>query len=124
MTAQIFTYKGNLGISIDMEDGKFLNDVYHPGQLGCVIPTEEVEISPDAKQYIKNLPREGGSFAPLMLTKHTDGTSSIGILGFGKVNLGKEGTISRDCDLSVLDDCKETEIEAPDDYKGFIDNEA
>lgn len=121
MTAEIFAYKGNLAASINM-DGKFLNNPSEQGQLGCVIAADHVKISPDAVALIKGARREGGSFAELMLTKHNDGSgSSIGIMGFGKVHFGTKFNISRDCDLSVLDSCVVEEIEAPEDYKNFID---
>jgi hypothetical protein len=99
------------------------------GQLGCVISTSEIQITKEAKEIISNAKREGGSFAELMLTKHEGigadehGKSSIGIFGFGKVLLGKDFKIGRDCDKSVLDDCEEVEIEVPQDFKDFIDKE-
>ncbi len=122
MTAIIFEYNGNVGVEIDIKEGKFLNDPLAPGQLGCVISTEEIEISPAAIEIIKKAPRSGGSFAELMLTKHDPGPgSSIGILSHGKVNLGNDFEIGRECDLSILEDCNIKEFEAPDDFKAFID---
>jgi hypothetical protein len=122
MTAKIFAYKGNIGIDIDM-DGTFLNDPKGKGQLGCVISTKEVEISPEAIELIKSAKRGGGSFSELMLTKHAngDGFSSIGVMGFGKIHLGKEFEIGRTCDTSILADCSVGESEAPEDYRNFID---
>ena len=126
-TCQIFAYKGNLGINLDMK-GKFLNEPTSPGQLGCVVSTTEVEITKEAKELIRHAKRDGGSFAPVMLTEHDksiqaeSGKSSIGILGFGKVHMGTDFTIGRTCTLSILDDCTEAEIEVPADYKAFIDS--
>jgi hypothetical protein len=121
MKTQIFAYKGNLGISIDMENGKFINNPTDSGQLGCVVDTTEIQITKEAKELIKRAKREGGSFADLMLTKHTSGGSSIGILGFGKVNMGTDFMIGRDCELSILDDTEEVELQIPEEYKEFID---
>lgn len=123
MKTRIFAYKGNLGATTDLENGKFLNDLTKPDQLGCVIDTKEVEITKDAKELIKKAKREGGSFAEIMLTKHTAGGSSIGLLGFGKHQFGKDFNIGRDCDLSVLDDCIEMNDDIiPEDYKIFINS--
>ena len=123
MTAKIFEYKGNIGVEIDMKDGKFINDPFQQNQLGCVIDSKEVEISPSAVEFIKKARREGGSFAEFMLTKHADGSgSSIAIMGAYKVNYGERIMIGRDCSLSVLEDCNIIESEAPDDYKEYIDN--
>ena len=121
-TCRIFEYKGVVGAEIDMDNGKFINNPGDPGQLGCVINTADVAISPTAAQIISRARREGGSFATLMLTKHADGSgSSIGIMGFGKVMLGKALEIGRDCDTSVLKDCTICELEAPKDFQKFID---
>lgn len=126
-TAKIFSYKGNLGIVID-DKGKFINDPFASGQLGCVISTEEVEISKEAKELIRNAKRDSGSFSELMLTAHTGaaieshGKSSIGVLGMGYVHLGSEFCIGRTCNLSVLDDCIEIENSPPKDYTSFIDS--
>lgn len=127
-TAKIFAYKGNVGVTIDMEHGKFINDPKGSGDLGCVIRTDEVEISKEAKDLIQACGREGGSFAQLMLTEHDNsivedkGRSSIGVLGFGKVHLGTDFKIGRSCTKSVLEHCKEVPNVVPEDYKEFIDS--
>lgn len=121
-TASIFAYKEHLGATTDLKNGKFLNDPTSSGQLGCVISSKEVQITPEAKKLLKQSRREGGSFAEVMLTKHSDGSgSSIGIIGFGKHYLGSKVSIGRDCDISVLDDAEEVEFPVPDDFKNFID---
>jgi len=128
-TAKIFAYKGNVGVEIDHENGKFLNDPNAGGQLGCVIRTDEVEISQEAKDLIKACKQGGGSFSELMLTEHDasihdeSGRSSIGVLGFGKVHLGTDFEIGRTCTKSVLDHCTLVPNEVPEDYKAFIDGE-
>lgn len=121
MKTQIFEYKGNLGATTDFENGKFINDPKAPGQLGCVIDVNEIEISENAKNLIRSANREGGSFAELMLTEHGDGGASIGLMGGVKHHFGKNFSIGRTCSLSVLDKIISTNIEAPDDYKSFID---
>jgi hypothetical protein len=123
MKAQIFAYKGNLGATTDPENGKFLNNPLDEGQLGCVISTKEATITAEAKELFKKARREGGSFAEIMLTRHNNGSgSSIGLLGLRKHHFGQDFCISRDCDLSVLDDIEVVETEAPEDYRQFIDN--
>lgn len=121
MTAKIFSYKGHVGIDINM-DGTFLNDPKGMGQLGCVISTKEVEITQDAIDIIKSAKKSGGSFAELMLTKHAEeGDSSIGVMGFGKVYLGNKFEIGRTCETSILADCNLITEEAPADFKEAID---
>lgn len=125
MKTQIFAYKNNLGATTDIEGGTFINDIKGPGQLGCVISTSEIQISTDAKELIRKASREGGSFAEIMLTKHNDnnvhGKSSIGLMGFRLHHFGEDFNISRDCELSVLEDCEEVVDNIPQGYKDFID---
>lgn len=129
-TMNIFAHKGHVGANINMEDGKFINDPGSPGQMGCVVSTSEVSISKEAADLIRKAKREGGSFAPLMLTVHTGqgtehGRSSIGVLGGGNVYLGDADTltIGRTCDLEALDHCEIVENSAPEDFQKFIEEE-
>ncbi|MFA5207415.1 MAG: hypothetical protein WC428_02045 [Candidatus Paceibacterota bacterium] len=123
MRTKIFTYKGVIGAETDLDNGKFLNSPKDGGQLGCVIDTKEIDITKEAKELIKSAPKEGGSFAPIMLTKHSDGSgSSVGLMGFWKhLFAGDELCIGRTCETSVLDDCNEIEIEIPEEFKKVVD---
>ena len=123
MKTKIFAYRGCIGAETDLENGKFLNDPKSGGQLGCVISTTEIDITKEAKELIRNAPREGGSFAPIMLTKHDDGSgSSIGLMGFWKhCFAGEDLCIGRTCEKEVLDDCNETVMEIPEDFIEFVD---
>jgi hypothetical protein len=123
MKTKIFAYKGVIGAETDIENGKFINDPKGSGQLGCVISTTEIDITKEAKELIKSAPRERGSFAPIMLTKHSDGSgSSIGLFGFYKhIFSGEDLCIGRTCETSVLNDCNETEIEIPNEFKELVD---
>jgi len=122
-TLKIFAYKGHVGCLIDI-NGKFINDPKQPGQLGCVIDVTETTINKDAKDILKRVGKEGGSFAPLMFTEHHNGGASIGVMGFGAVYLGTQSVIKigRTCQTSVLDKCTLVEEEAPKEFKDFIDS--
>ena len=106
------------------EDSKFINDPTDPGQLGAVIDTKELDITKEAKDVLRTASREGGSFAPLMLTKHGDGSgSSIGVMGYGKIMFNKEDIkIGRDCSVEILDDLEDAEIAIPEDFKEAVDS--
>jgi hypothetical protein len=122
MRTKIFAYKGVVGAETDLDNGKFINNPKSSGQLGCVIDTKEVDITKEAKELLKNARREGGSFAAIMLTKHTGGGSSVGLFGFWKhLFAGEDLCIGRDCDTSVLNDCNETEIEIPANFIEVVD---
>jgi hypothetical protein len=129
MKTKIFAYKDYVGVDANMSEGKFINDIKSPGQLGIVVSINEIEISKEAKDIIRSAGREGGSFAPLMLTKHKDaglehGDASIGVMGFGKIVVGKKGEINigRTCDKDVLDMIPDSVVEPPEDFKEFIDS--
>ena len=128
MRTQIFAYKGVFGTLTDLDNGVFINSPKSPGQLGCVVPVEEVDITPEAVEMIKKCQREKGSFAGLMLTRHSpeaaeSSKASIGILGFGpgatyEVNL----RIGRDCDLSILEMCNVTNFKMPEEFMNMVDS--
>lgn len=128
MKTKIFAYNGVLGIDTNVDVEGLINDPKDGHQLGMVIRTDAIEITKEAKEYIKGAERERGSFAPMMLTKHADpsdkfGKSSFGIMGFGKSAIKRENiTIGRDCEISILEDMIETEIEIPEDFKNFVDS--
>jgi len=124
MKTKIFAYKGEVGAETDLENGKFLNNPLDAGQIGCLISSNEVEITEAAKEIMKtNYSREGGSFSSVMLTRLNDGGgSSLGLLGFQKHYLGKTMDYSRDCDLSVIDDFTVVDMETPKSFKEFIDS--
>ena len=118
MKTKIFAHNGVVGAETDLENGKFINDINGGGQLGCVIHTNECQITKEAKGLIRNARREGGSFAAIMLTKHADDSgSSIGLFGFGKhMFAGEDLCIGRTCEVSVLEDMEEVEIDVPKEF--------
>lgn len=130
MKTKIFMYKGWIGVQ-SSPDSDGLIAKPGGGNLGVVIRTDACEITPEAKKVFKDCRREGGSFAPFMLTKHegqatgAHGRSSFGWLG-GYLNAApiSEVKIGRDCDKEALSDMVEVEnMEIPEDFKTFIDEQ-
>lgn len=128
MNLKIFAYKGVLGAESDLKKGKFINSPNETGQMGIVVATNNVDITKEAKELLRKAPKESGSFAPIMLTKHDDnvpkehGKSSIGLFGFHKHAFGGEDlAIGRTCDVSILDDCNEVEMELDEEFKKYVD---
>lgn len=120
-TANIFFYKNHVGVDINM-NRKFLNDLTDNNQLGCVISTKEINISQEAVDFIKKLKRDTGSFAEIMMTRKQDDhqNASISFLGFGKILVTTETSISRTCDLTVLDECNIVENQPDERFKEII----
>jgi hypothetical protein len=125
-TLNIFVYKGYLGATTDIENGKFLNDVEGKSQLGCVVDIAESQISQEALDFIKtNVVKGGGSFAELMLTEVTDGSMNIGVMGFGRHLLATPDSppeIGRLCELKVLYHVSIVEDNVPEDFKHYVDD--
>lgn len=122
---RVFIYADHFGIDVDQEYDEetetvtlpegILNSPYDEGQLGMVFDPSCVLIAPEALEAIKKAPREGGSFAPLMV-----GDNMFAFMGGSKCCWKvSEIAISRDCRPDLL---KATEgIEAPEDFKEYVD---
>lgn len=132
-TLKIFVYKGVVGATTDVENGTFLNDLSTPGNMGAVVLTQHVVMTQEAKDLILQARREGGSFAPLMLTRHSKdavtnpGEASVGVLGLGHHLISdypesKHVLIGRDCSLEILDEITVEEFDAPQGFKDFVDS--
>ena len=125
MKAKIFSYKDVIGIEVS-EETPLLNDIRQPSQIGMIIDTQNIQITKEAKELLSNesnYERERGSFAPLMLTKHADGSgSSLGFLNFYKFAAAKPYPLGRDCEIGVIDDIEVAEFEIPDDFIVFVES--
>ena len=129
-TLKIFEYKGEVGAISDLANGTFMNkiDDTFSNQVGVVVSTKEVIISPSALEIMKNkYRRSGGSFASTMLSPANEYfDSSIALFGFNLHVLTDEiGNIEygTHCDLSVLDDIEvDSNIEVPDGFKEVVDS--
>lgn len=129
MKTRIFTYKGWLGIESSPEAEGLVAKPGN-GNMGCVLRTDCVEITPEAKQVFNNAKREGGSFAPFMLTTHKGagvehGKSSVGWLGgYLQACEFADVLIGRDCDKKAVEYMIEVaDMEIPSEFKQLVDKE-
>lgn len=128
-TVEIFEYRGCVGAKSDIENGHFLNNPSGSGQMGIVISSDHVFISPSALAALKkSVKKLGGSFANTMLTTSTDGRKSLGLLGkyvHGlKMTPDANFEIGRTCDVSVLDSFRVVnDIKVPKSFIEYIDTE-
>jgi hypothetical protein len=122
MKSFMFAHKGCIGVVMPAE-AKFLNNPMAAGQMGSVISMDEIEITAEAKEILRNAPREGGSFSAIMLTSHNDGKGSIGVMGFGQALFAPDDiNIGRDCDTAILDLVPDSTLPAPPDFIAFVDD--
>lgn len=55
---------------------------------GCVVSIDQCEFTQETVDALKTAKRAGGSFAPIIITKHNDsiveefGIGSVGLMGF------------------------------------------
>lgn len=129
MKTKIFAYKNYLGIE-SSEDAEGMIAKPGNGNIGVVVMTGSCEITPEAKGMLKNAKREGGSFAPFMLTKHADPDAGFGKSSFGWLGSyiagapASEVLVGRDCNKEVLDDMIEVkDMVLPEGFIQFVDSE-
>ncbi len=119
-TLNIFAYKGSVGAISDINNGTFINNPLDDSQLGVVVSVEHCTISEEAKSILSKSTREGGSFAPFMLTEHADGGASVAVMGIGCHLI--EPVVGSTCSLSVLDRIPVVPNDPPADFVSFIDD--
>ena len=116
MKTKIFSHGNTLGIESSLDKCKFMNDPTDNNQVGMICSIDEVEITQEAIDVIRKAEREAGSFAEIMLSTFGDSTTgSISILGKGFTMIHKP-MISRNCDISILDQFKPVKIDLPEDF--------
>ncbi len=120
-TLKFFEYKGVVGATSDVENGKFINDINDPNNMGVVVDVTECTISQAAKDILLKSGRERGSVAPLMLTNCDDGTSCVAVFGFERHLVSP--SIGRICDVDVLHKIQIVENDPPADFIEYVDSE-
>lgn len=123
-TLRFFSHNGFVGAISDLKNGTFINDINNARQLGVVVAIEHVAMPSEVKEIIrKNYMREGGSFAQTMITRGI--RPNIAVFGKEFHMLSTEDgkyIISRDCDLSLLDEVPETDNVPDPDFVLYIEN--
>lgn len=122
----IYAHNNSVGATSDLENGTFINDFKADGQMGLVVAVENISITSKALELMKNNhTRAGGSFSCIMVTRCDDGSSNIGVMGFGLhgISIDEPTEFSRDCDLTVLDEIEvDDDMTIPADFIAFIDD--
>lgn len=121
MKTQIFAYKNIVGISAG---DKLVNDPCQPGQLGCIVDINEIEISREAYNILRTLKKCRGSLGDVMCWSCTDpdeGEAYFGWLGGFKAMITKETEGDRDFNPSLLKSQIVENLIVPEDFKNAID---
>ncbi|AUG88448.1 hypothetical protein PQC39_gp084 [Vibrio phage Vp_R1] len=129
LKVNVFSYNGVIGIQAEtvVEDGNVvslpscvINKPEEPGQLGLACEAYGVRITEEAKEIIRNLPRESGSFAPLMIWE----AGGVNFSYIGGINAAiLEPAICRETDVSLLDKFETLKgFEVPASFVEFVEN--
>lgn len=72
MRTKVFAYKGWVGIESDIKAEGLLNDPMKKGQLGFVLDAEFVDISPEALELLKEVPKSMDSIGEVDIISARD----------------------------------------------------
>ena len=112
MKTQIFAYDGIVGIKAG---SAFVNDPTQPGQLGCIVKVDEVEITEDAYNILCSLDRSNDVLGDVSCWAANDKLNYFSWMGISNRFLTPGCVGDRDFNPSLLKD-KITSIEVPDDF--------
>ena len=110
---QVFAYKGIVGIKSDVNAVGVLNKPAEVGQLGFVCDAAFVDISPEAIEILKKIPKSGDCIGDVDVWKTNDGKVIFGWLGGPLKMVDPKDDISgsRSYDPSLLSPSKGVEID-------------
>lgn len=120
MKVNVFAYRGVIGILASPECEGI---VAHPGNgnLGVVCDADKVEISSEAIELLKTIPKGSDSLGSIDIFGDSNGKVVFAWLGgYMRAILPEKEVASRDYDPSLL---KATEnVEVPQTFKDFVDD--
>lgn len=103
MRTQVFAYKGIVGIKSSYDAEGLLNKPSEPGQLGFVVDASFVDISPEALEVLKKVPRSGDDIGDVDVFKDNSGRVIFCWMGSNmkvvKVDDGMSGSSTYDASL-------------------------
>ena len=120
MKTKIFAYKGIVGIESN-PDAEGLLAKPGGGNIGCVLNAASAEISQEALDVLKSIPRGRDGLGDIDVFKADDGRVIIGWLGGYKKVVTKDSETSRDYNPSLLQATENVEV--PEDFKEFVDTQ-
>jgi hypothetical protein len=117
---QCFYYRGHVGIISDYKADGVLASPANKGNIGFVTEMEKLQISQEAVDFLKKLPKGRGGFGELDIFE--SGKSAIfSWLGDCKVIITTTTVTTRDYNPHLLKQAKIMEVPIPDDFKAYVD---
>jgi len=100
---QIFSHNGWVGIKSGLKVDGLLNNPMEKGQLGFVVDTKFVDITPEALELLKKVPQSGDDIGEIDIWKTNNGIILLSWLGSAmKMFKSEEITGSRCYDASLI----------------------
>ena len=121
MRTQVFFYNGFLGINSDVKAEGLINDPAGDGQLGFIVDAAFCDISPEAIDFLKKIPKSADDFGDVDCFKIDDGRVLCSWLGSSMqaISSDADATGSREYNPSLL--IPNPKVVIPDDFKTFVD---
>lgn len=123
MRTKVFAYKGYIGIMSDMDTEGLINDPAQPGQMGFVLNANFVDISPEALELLKQIPKSGDDIGDVDVFKADDDTIVFAFFGGPLRVLNPNNTNisgSSEYDPSLLTPTEGVEVD--ESFKDYIDS--
>lgn len=125
MKVSVFAYKGILGIETKDFDPKsdiLLNDPTQPGQLGFVVDASKIHVSQEAKDLMLTIPKSGDDIGDVDCFETSNGMTVFAWLGGPlAVKDPKKCSLAHDSKMNLL--TVSEDIEIPEGFKNYVDNE-
>lgn len=112
MRTQVFAHKGVIGIKSSPTAEGLLNDPTKPGQLGFVCDAAFVDISPEALELLKKVPKSGDDIGDVDVFNTNDGKVIFSWLGGPLTSIDvKNASGSSTYDASLLKACDSVQVD-------------
>lgn len=111
MRTQVFAHNGWVGISSGVEAEGLLNKPLDKGQLGFVVDAAFVDISPEALELLKQVPKSGDCIGDVDIYASKDKVIFCWLGGPMKMFKPEDVTGSRDYDASLIKETKEIKVD-------------
>lgn len=122
MRTKIFQYKGILGIESSFDTEGLINNPKAPGQLGFVLDASFVDISKEALEVLKKIPKSGDDIGDVDVFKSNKGVVFAWLGGPLRLINPSSATGSNSYNPSLLESVsKIVENEPPIEFKKVVD---
>ncbi len=120
---QVHAYRGIVFINSAFDAPGFVNNPKDPGQMGCIVKTSEIDISPEALRIIQTYKNSADDLGVLDVLHNDENGTMLAWLGGPKTIIGPEEMEAgaNDTDYSKLKASEDVEYEIPEGLEEILD---